>query len=603
MGKAHVRACARHGIAGLVFLALMVVGGCGSEGEGERTAGRFRLTVLHNNDGESHLLSPGAGLEDFGGVARFAAVVKKLREEAQTDAAASGGVVMLSSGDNFLASAEFDASMKRGVPFFDSVALHLIGYDAIGIGNHEFDLGPDVLVQFIEGVQDTPFVSANLDFTNQRALRSLARQGRVTAKTVLDVGGERIGVVGATTPRLAYISRPLNVAVRSDLRDIIQAEIDELEAQGIDKIILLSHLQSISEDLELAAELRGLDVMVAGGGNELLANEGDRLLPDDSGTVYGPYPMFGVDGDGKKVPVVTTNGDYRYVGRLVVDFDEKGNVVEIDGKSGPVRVAGGDHPDAVAPLAEVEAQVTQPVARALASLKERIVASTEVSLDGRRSAVRSRETNEGDLIADAVLAKAKAAAPARRVPLADVALVNGGSIRNNSVLSPGPISEWETFDILPFPDVVTVVANVPAVQFKELLENSVSLVEQMSGRFAQVSGFGFRWSPSETPQQLDSEGRVTVPGSRVREVVLEDGTPIVRSGRVLAGAPSVNVATTDFLARGGDQYPYRGTAFVTLGVGVRKALMDFLQHDLNGVVRRETYPEGGTGRIVREDGR
>jgi 5'-nucleotidase/UDP-sugar diphosphatase len=422
----------------------------------------------------------------------------------------------------------------------------------------------------------------------------------VVPRTVVEAGGERVGVIGATTPRLPHISRPLSVAVRSDLKEIIQAQIDALKGEGINKIILLSHLQNIEEDVALAAQLRGVDVIVAGGGNELLANAGDELIPGDADNVYGPYPQLGADADGKKVLIVTTSGDYQYVGRLIVDFDGKGDVVGFDKASGPVRVAGDSYPDAVAPLPEAVAEVTQPVERALASLKQHVVATAEVSLDGRRGPVRTRETNEGDLVADSFLAAAKAAAPARRVPLADVAIINAGSIRNNSILPSGPVTEWDTFEILPFPDVVTLVANISAQQFKELLENAVSAVDRRAGRFAQVSGFRFRWSLSGVAQELDRDARVKVPGTRIREVVLDNGTTLVRDGMVLAGAPRLNVATTDFLARGGDEYPYRGAAFVTLRVSGRKALADFVEKDLNGMIRAKAYPEGGSGRIVEE---
>ena len=109
----------------------------------------FRLTILHNNDGESQLINAGRGLEDFGGAARFAALVAKLRQEVIDS---GSGVLVLSAGDNFRAGPEFSASLARSpAPFYDIVALDLIGYDAIVLGNHEFDFGPDVLADAIRG--------------------------------------------------------------------------------------------------------------------------------------------------------------------------------------------------------------------------------------------------------------------------------------------------------------------------------------------------------------------------------------------------------------------------------------------------------------------
>ncbi|HYY76528.1 MAG TPA: hypothetical protein VE644_09445, partial [Gaiellaceae bacterium] len=106
---------------------------------GKKPAGDFWLTILHNNDGESQLLNAGAGLEDFGGVARFKTLVDNLKADATTGKPSpqqrgmKRGVVMLSSGDNFLAGPEFNASLDKGVPFFDTIAMDLIGYDAVAI--------------------------------------------------------------------------------------------------------------------------------------------------------------------------------------------------------------------------------------------------------------------------------------------------------------------------------------------------------------------------------------------------------------------------------------------------------------------------------------
>lgn len=581
---------------------VLVLLGCGPDDGEERSGGRFRLTVLHNNDGESQLINAGPGLKDFGGVARFTTLLQRLRSAAEMQRlqGEASGVIVLSSGDNFLAGPEFDASLNRGMPYFDSQAMNLIGYDAIGVGNHEFDLGPDVFANFIEGTQETPFVTANLDFAPEPRLRSLEERGRIQRSTVVNVGGKRVGVIGATTPQLPHISRTRNVKVFEDLPGVIQREVDALQERGIDKIILLSHLQSIREDIALASQLRGVDIIVAGGGNELLANEENRLIPDDKENVYGPYPMRVKDASGQEIPVVTTNGDYRYVGRLIVLFDPQGNVLEVDPKSGPVRVAGPSHDDAVAPDPQVEVQVVEPVQRALAGLARNVIARTEVPLDGRRIRVRTRETNEGDLIADALLVAVQKLAPGVGMPLPDLALLNGGSIRNNSIIPPGDLSELDLYDMLPFPDVVTLVSTVSPKQLKELLENAVSRVEYRSGRFPQIAGFRFRWRPGGNPQRLGPKGDVASPGNRVVEVMLDNGIVMVRDGAVVPDAPDVTIATSDFLARGGDQYPFGSARFVLLGETARKALSSYVRGQLGGRITSSRYPEEGLKRIIVE---
>lgn len=125
--------------------------------------------------------------------------------------------------------------------------------------------------------------------------------------------GERFGIIGATTEFLPVISSPRDVIVEEVLPEV-QAEVEALEAQGVNKIILISHLQSIGEDQALAAGLDGVDIMVAGGGDELLANEDDLLIPGDEESIAGPYPTIVMDSEGKEVPVVTTSAGYRYLG-------------------------------------------------------------------------------------------------------------------------------------------------------------------------------------------------------------------------------------------------------------------------------------------------
>jgi 5'-nucleotidase len=566
----------------------------------------FWLTVLHNNDGESSLINLGTGvLADFGGVARFKTVVDDLKREAVQgppgQPGAKRGVIMVSSGDNFLAGPVFSASLTKGVPFYDTIAMDEIGYTAVAIGNHDFDFGPDVLADFISGYSATkpPYVSANLDFSGEPNLQVFVDRRRIAGSVIVKEKGEQIGIIGATTPALSFISSPRNVIVDEDVAGAINAEVAKLQARKVNKIILISHLQSIQEDLALAPMLNGVDVMVAGGGDEVLANPGDLLVPGDESIIFGPYPLYATDMDGTQVPVVTTAGNYGYVGRLAVGFDKSGNVLMVDDSvSGPVRVAGGANPDAVPPDPVVQADVVDPVVAAIADLAANIIGTSEVDLDGIRNNIRTIETNEGNLVADSLLWQATELAASFGVPAPDVALQNGGGIRNDSIIPAGNISELDTFSIVPFPNFVSVVENISRAQFKEILENAVSRVEFVDGRFAQIAGFSFVWDPAGTPQLIDLDGNITQAGTRVREVSLNDGTVIVSNGAVVAG-PAINVATIDFLARGGDQYPFMGAPFTTLGVTYQQALRSYIETGLNGLITAADYPFGGEGRITR----
>jgi 2',3'-cyclic-nucleotide 2'-phosphodiesterase (5'-nucleotidase family) len=561
----------------------------------------LRLTILHNSDCESQLVDAGSGLEDFGGAARFATLVETLKAEALLDAkdGITRGVLMLSAGDNFLAGPEFSISLDLpdGEPFFDARAMELIGYDAITFGNHDFDFGPDVLEEFVESFQDIPFVSANLDFSQEPGMQALVGQGRVSKSIVLSVAGQELGVVGAITPELPFISSPRNTQVVPDLAGAIQAEVDALLAQGVDKILLVSHLQSLLEDQALALLLHDLDVMIGGGG-DLLANPESLLIPGDEVEVFGAYPQDLTDAAGRSVPLVAVSGDYLYVGRLVVDFDAQGEIIAVDPESGPIRVAGGANPDAVLEDPELLAEVVTPIKDALAGLTGTFVGTSAVTLDGRRSSVRTRETNQGNLIVDAILVQATALAASFDAPAPEVALQNGGGIRNDTLIPPGDLSVFDTFGMLPFANFLAIVPDVPPAQFKEILENAYSRIEFTDGRFAHIAGFTVTVSLSGVAQLLDEQGNVTTPGSRVRDVTLDDGTPIVAAGLVLANAPSLHVATIDFLARSGDQYPFRNLPFVILGITYQQALAGFVKNILGGTVTAAAYPEAGEGRIT-----
>ncbi len=556
----------------------------------------YWLTVLHNNDGESRLIDAGGDLTEFGGIARFATKVDELRKDAVRRIGGPGkkASVLISSGDNFLAGPEFNASLERneatGAPYFDSVALSMIGYDAMTIGNHEFDFGPDVLAEFIEGFGGgTPFLSANLDFSGEPRLQALEDDGIIAGSVITKKKGEEIGIVGATTELLPTISSPRNVEVEAVL-PAVQAEVAALKAEGVDKIILSSHLQGINSEIELVNSLTDVDVVIAGGGDELLINGNERLVPgDDAVTPFGPYPVLANDAEGNSVPVVTTPGNYKYVGKLTVGFNSDGEILRIR-RSGLRRVSSTEFRDGVKPDQKIQRQVVEPVAESVQALAENVIAQTAVTLNGQTALVRTQETNAGNLIADSLLWQASKVAADFGVPEPDIALQNGGGIRNDLVIPPGDITELDTFTWLPFSNFTSVIEGVERTTLKAILEHvSTDAPAVAQGKFAQISGFRYTY---------DADGAA---GSRVRNVTLDDGTVIVQNGSVVSG-PALTVATIDFLARGGDGYPFGPVDFTPVGVSYQQALANYLTEPdgLNGQVSAADYPEGGEGRIVAE---
>jgi 5'-nucleotidase / UDP-sugar diphosphatase len=562
----------------------------------------FELTLLHNNDAESRLLT-GNSTANYGGAARFATVVDRLRaESARPPRSPRRGTLMVSSGDNFLAGLNLNASFEKGIPWYDSIAFNRFGYDAATIGNHEFDFGPDRLADFIEGTdRRVPFVSANLDVSAEPRLQRLARQGRIRPSTIVKRRGERIGVIGLTTPLLPTISSPRNVEVSDDLAGIVNAEARRLDRRGVDIIVLSSHLQGVDSERALVADLRRVDVVIAGGGDELLANPDDLLVPiggdPASGfpTPFGPYPLLEDDAEGDEVPIVTTAGELLYVGRLTMRFDKRGELLDVvDSRSGPVRVSGraGD-PDIAEPDPELVAAVDVPLQEYRAQLEANIIGVSEVPLDARNQEIRSHETGLGDLVADGFLYTVNREAAAEGRPVADVAFSNGGGIRTNSLLlatatpaAPANVSEALTFDVLPFDNILVTVPSVSRDQFKALMEHGVARLPVADGRFPQIAGFSMVVNPAAPV------------GSRVVSIALANGTPIVAGGAVVDGS-AINVATTNFTANGGDGYPFAGTTAVPSTIPYQQGLFRFLvaADGLNGRITAARYPVAGAGRI------
>ena len=309
--------------------------------------------------------------------------------------------------------------------------------------------------------------------------------------------GEQFGVVSATYDRLPVISSPRDVSV-SDAVPAIQAGVDALTAAGVDKIVFVSHLQGIDADSEALAQLSGIDIAVAGGGDELLVNDESQLLPgEDPEDVFGAYPLFATDADGNEVPIVTTAGNYKYLGRLDATFDGEGNLTGIVAESSyPRRVIpleqeqGGlieelGITDAVEGDPGITESVLTPLDSCLDELAATPVAISEVVLNVDRGqfspeegvfapGVRASQTNGGTLIADAFTVSYDAYAgnvglEPRSADHLVVTLQNGGGIRQNAgpVLPVGgnagdAISRLNTIDVLPFLNYVVVVQDLSA---------------------------------------------------------------------------------------------------------------------------------------------
>ena len=555
----------------------------------------FTLQILHAADMDSAV----GALQN---VENFSAILDGFRSRYPDN------TIVLSSGDNYVpgpryfAAGDDAASAVLGIPGNgrgDIAFMNAMGFQAAAVGNHELDRGTGAFTSVIgaeaaDGAMYPgarfPYLSANLDFAADENLEPLVVQdgqeamlmgGSVAASAVVTVGRERIGVVGATTPWLDTITGAGGISVQPKHRDdldalaaIIQEAVDALVDQGINKIILLGHMQRLDIEQALAPRLEHVDVIIGGGSNTLLADATDRLWPGH--TAADTYPLTYRSPSGAPILLVNTDGDYRYLGRLVVDFDSDGHVIpdSVDPYQSGAYATDPQGAQAFSgtPIAEVT-RIADTLRAVIAARDGAILGSTEVYLDGRRSTVRTEESNLGNLTADANLWLARQVDPE-----VQVSLKNSGGIRDDiglvvqppgstdpSVLEhlppaanpatgkdEGDISQFDIENSLRFNNGLAIVP-LTAQQFAAIMEHSIGfdgVGEVPVGRFPQVGGMRFSFDP-EAPV-----------GQRVRSlaVIGEDGSVadrVVVDG-ALSGDPDrvIKMVTLNFLANGGDGYPF-----------------------------------------------
>jgi predicted extracellular nuclease/2',3'-cyclic-nucleotide 2'-phosphodiesterase (5'-nucleotidase family) len=559
--------------------------------------GTYKLQILHASDFE-------AGLGAIDDAPRFAAIVDRL-EDLETNS------ITLASGDNYIPSPFFNASSDPALdPFFeesigraDIRILNTIGIEASVIGNHEFDAGPREVQNLIrpagagadgggtyEGTR-FPYLAANLNFSGEPDLNPNATTNPITEanfgtgasgglrlgrSAIIDENGEKIGVVGVTTPVFESITTPGGVRIIGpqtlDANDgddsdfvalvaIVQAQIDALTAQGVNKIVIVSQLQELENEIKLISFLRDVDIVIGGGSNTLLSDSNDVLRTGD--TSDGEYGQIFTNAGGTQTVLVNTDGNYKYVGRLVVEFDSNGLIIpasldpNVNGAyatdaAGLARVYDGTgiDPFAEGSKGETVQDVTEVIDGVISVKDASQFGRTDVYIDGRRGEVRSQETNLGNLSADANLFYAK-----QTDASAIISIKNGGGIRDSigsfgdagQELPPaanpdankqaGEVSQLDIENSLRFNNALSLVTLTPQ-QLLEALENGVS---NPGGIFGQVGGLRFSYD-------------LTRPvGDRVRSVALvneagELTDVIVRDGDVVADAPSaIRMVTLSFL--------------------------------------------------------
>ncbi len=464
-------------------------------------AAEYQLTILHTNDFHSRFepiskydsgCREGDNAEGkcFGGSARLVTALAEAR-------ARSNNSILVDGGDQFQGSLYYTYYKGKVA----AEMMNKLGYDGMTVGNHEFDDGPEVLRGFMDSVE-FPVLMSNADVSAEPALADVLKKS-----IVIERGGEKIGLIGLTPEDTPDLASPGKNITFTNPVDAVQGEVDKLTAEGVNKIIVLSH-SGYAVDQKVAANTTGVDVIVGGHSNTYLSNVSDKAA--------GPYPTMVND-----VAIVQAYAYGKFLGELNVTFDDEGNVIEAKGE--PLIMDGN-----VAEDAETVARIAE-LAKPLDEIRTKVVAEASAAVEGDRSICRVQDCEMGNLVADAMLDRVKDQG-------VSIAIANSGGIRAS--LEPGEVTMGEVLTILPFQNTLSTF-EISGEGVVAALENGVSQVEEVKGRFPQVAGLKFSWDPSVAPNE-----------GRVQEVMVAEGDGYV----AIDPAKTYVVVTNNYVRNGGDGY-------------------------------------------------
>ncbi len=478
-----------------------------------RAGGGYRLGVLHINDMHSRLAEisrhnstcsddDSADGNCFGGAARLATAIREHRAVMDEDGLPH---VTLDAGDQ-----------SQGTLFYTTYngmaeieMMNMIGFDAMALGNHEFNNGPDSLAAMIAEAS-FPVISGNTNVAE-------GPLGDVLEEyTVIERDGERIAVLAVTTPDTAFISSPGPHVTFTDDIVYLQEAVDRVRGDGIHKILLLSHV-GFGRDQQIAAEVDGISAIIGGHSHTLLSNTVEDA-PAYATMVESP--------SGRAVPIVQAYAFSRYLGRMDLEFADDGAVVSATGDTILLDASFAEAEDLQARIDELAGPIEEMVRTPVAELA--------AGIDGSRESCRAMECEMGNTVADAMLE----AVDGQGIT---IALANGGGLRAS--LGEGEVTLGDVLTVLPFQNTAYTLELTGATLIAAL-EHGVNAVEDGAGRFPQVAGLRFRLDPSVAP----NEGRVS-------EVEVRDGdgwAPIDPDA-------TYGVVTNNFLAGGGDGYAMLAT--------------------------------------------
>src|SRR6056300_1877830 len=323
----------------------------------------YKITILHTNDFHARFepvskYDSGCGEEDnaegkcFGGSARLVTAINEAR-------ARSDNSILVDGGDQFQGTLFYTYYKGK----LAAEMMNKMGYDAMTVGNHEFDDGPEVLRGFMDAV-NFPVLMSNADFSAEAMLAD-----QLLKSTIIERAGEKIGMIGLTPQETDELASPGENVIFTDPVAAVQGEVDKLTAEGVNKIIVLSH-SGYSVDKRVAAETTGVDVIVGGHSNTFLSNTSDRA--------EGPYPtMVG------NTAIVSAYAYSKFLGELNVVFNDAGDIISATGEPLLMDASVEEDSETVARIAEA--------AKPLDEIRNRVVAQTAAEIVGVREECRAME--------------------------------------------------------------------------------------------------------------------------------------------------------------------------------------------------------------------
>nr|ABK56991.1 5' nucleotidase, putative [Glyptapanteles indiensis] len=440
--------------------------------------GEWRLRIVHTNDMHSRFNQTSKSSTDcsekdakkekcYGGFARIASKVREINETSTSP------VLFLNAGDNFFGTPWFDIHREKIV--LDM--MNLLKPDAMSLGNHEFEHGPQKLVPFINNVS-APVLCCNLDMSKEPELQN----SKLLPYVELSVRGHRVGIIGYLTRETMDVAQVDNVKVLDEI-DCLRKNVKELKDKGVDIIIGLGHSGYV-RDLEIAKAVEGLDLIVGGHTNTFLHNG----PPPDQEKPEGPYPTVVVQPNGRKVYVVQAYAYTKYLGDLEVTFDAGGEITHVEGNPILINHKVPEANDVVKALDNYRKEIQE--------LGKKVIGETLVPLDGPKRC-KMHECNSANLLADAMVDYVSALHYLEKDKWTDaaVAIVNSGSFKSEHEAHTNVI----VYSIIVY-DEIMVTVDFTGKQLLEAFEhgvvnityNDVNRTDYVDGRLLQVSGIKVR---------------------------------------------------------------------------------------------------------------